>query len=271
MSLSEKEKSAIRKDERIEKCGLYFYPIEMSDYEMFLFCKDAITLRMGTLPVKYLAMDFMTALLNFEIDSIRQKGENAGLFDRVMRFLHLSLRIGYDAKTAADELVLAKEGDGVKIDKIALMQNGVKRDISPLAFSSKIRPLIAAQNGLELPNENDNIELVRAAEMKKELGESGVKLKSSADDLIASVAFQSRVREKDVLLWTVREFEARRRAIERDKRFMLCGVANMSGMVSFENGNPAPSWCLDALDDELGTMTLSELQDKMKGGVEGKS
>lgn len=271
MSLNFNERAAVRKDETIRKCGLNFYPIKMSDYEMFSACKDALTLRMGTLPAKYLSMDFLSALFALELSSIRQNGKNVGLFDRVMRLLHLSLRIGYDANEFLGQgLVLKKEDDDVKIEKIALTQDGETKYITPLQFSSKIRPLIAAQNGLELPDEKENIELVRAAEMRRKLAEGeSKKLKTSIGDLIASVAYLSGLREKDIYDFTVREFENRRAAIARDKRYMLCGQAEMSGMVSFKDGNPAPSWCFDALDDTLGTMTLEKLQDNMKG-VEGK-
>lgn len=267
MSLNLQEKVAIRKGESITKCGLVFYPIKMSDYELFTACKDALILRMSTLPAKYITKDYLSALFMLELDSIWREGKNVGLFDRAMRLLHISLRIGYDAKEfIGKQLTLEKDGDGIKITKIALTQDGETKYITPLQFSSSIRPLIAEMNGLELPNEKDNVDLVRAAEQKQHLEQNGkLCLKQSVDDLIASVAYQSRVRERDIYDWTVREFELRRNAIQRDKRYMLYGQAEMSGMVTFKDGNPAPSWCFDAIDESLGTMTLSQLQENMKG------
>ena len=76
---------------------------------------------------------------------------------------------------------------------------------------------------------------------------------------IASVAYQSGIRERDINEWTVREFENRRKAIQRDKRYQMYGTAELSGMVSFKKGNPAPCWEFDIKADECGTMPLSEI------------
>ena len=182
------------------------------------------------------------------------------------------MRIEYDAKEFARHGIALESKDGdVKIAKIAVTQNGKTVEITPRQFSSKIRPLIAAQNALELPNEKENIDLVRAAEKRKEIENRGkLQLKFSIDDLISSVAYQSRVTEKEIYEWTVREFENRKKAISRDKQFMLCGQAEMSGMATFSKGNPAPSWYFDVVDDSLGTVSFDELQKSMKG-VEQKS
>ena len=36
-------------------------------------------------------------------------------------------------------------------------------------------------------------------------------------------------------------------------------------MVTFKKGNPAPSWEFDVLDDSLGTVSLSELGNRVRG------
>lgn len=64
----------------------------------------------------------------------------------------------------------------------------------------------------------------------------------------------------------MREFENRRKAIERDKKYTLFGQAEMSGMVSFKNGNPYPSWCYDSIDESMGTMTTTALA-KQNGNI----
>ena len=141
---------------------------------------------------------------------------------------------------------------------------------TPLDFSTRFRQIIAEQNGLELPDEAENIALVQDNEKLKELNNKGKSLNVNLDDLIASVAYQSKVSEKEIMTWTVREFENRKKAIDRDKRFMLCGQAEMSGMVSFKSGNPAPSWQFDVLDNSLGTMESSKLQKTLSGVAEQK-
>lgn len=257
--------SAIRQGAPITLCGLTFYPILMENYEEFLSCKEAFTLRQGTLPAKYLSFDFLSALFVYDRDLIQDGEKAAGLFERVLRMLYLSLRIGYDLQKAAKSILL-QEG---RLSRLSFTQLGTTTEITPRMFADEIRPLIAMQNGLELPREEENVELVQAAEQKKTLSEIS-DLKMSTDDLIASVAYQSRVAEKEINGWTVREFENRRRAIDRDKRYMLCGSAEMSGAVTFKKGNPAPSWCFDRIDDSLGTIGTSELIKTLDGVAEQK-
>ena len=92
------------------------------------------------------------------------------------------------------------------------------------------------------------------------------KLKFDLDNLISSVAYLSHTDERTVDEWTVLQFERRNKAIQRDKQFMLYGQAEMSGMVSFKNGNPYPSWCFDRTDNlSPALLNLDEMQDKYKG------
>ncbi len=129
-------------------------------------------------------------------------------------------------------------------------------------ISTKIRSLIARQNGIELPDENESVDLAKAQAEMNELKNGAVKLNPSIDTLISSVAYNSRVSEREISDWTILEFENRRKAIERDKRYMLYSQAEMGGMVSFKKGNPYPSWCYDTIDETAGTMSLSQLQEQ---------
>lgn len=259
MSLSNTDKaSLIRRGLPITLHGLTFYPIKMSDYEQYIECKNALVLRMNSLPVKYQSKDYLSAIYALDMDSILEKGSPTGLFGSLMRFLYLSLRIGFEKM--GDELKIAeKEIDGCKVlDFLIVTQDGLQRTILPSVFSNEIRPLLAQMNGLELPDESDNIDLVRDIEELKSQKQS-VKLKANTNDLIASVAYLSHKSEREIDAWTVREFEARVSAIDRDKRYMLYAQAEMGGMVSFKNGNPVPSWCYDPIIDELENDGLEKI------------
>ena len=65
--------------------------------------------------------------------------------------------------------------------------------------------------------------------------------------------------------WNVRDFENRRRAIERELKYRLYAQAEMGGMVTFKHGNPYPSWCFDAADDTRGTMVFAERSKTLQG------
>lgn len=265
----EERKSKIRRGEPIEEFGLIFYPIKMSFYEQFTACKDALIVRLGTLPVKYQMKDYLNALFALELNSAESGGANAGFFSRLLRLLALSLRIdNFDVQDwLRNDLYVMQVGDGFEIARFTMTQGDKRVTLTPADFVTTIRPLIASQNGLELPDESENPELVLAQKQLEELKRANqVKLNVSVDSQIASVAYASHVREADIEDWTVREFDRRYKAIDREKRFMLYGQAEMSGMVSFPKGNPCPSWCFDAIDDARGTVDTTVLT-KQTGGV----
>ena len=183
--------------------------------------------------------------------------------------LGLSLRIdGLQGREFFEKNVLFRKTPNgeLEIDKLRITQNGNVVEISTLDFSTKIRNLIARQNGIELPDENENADLAKAQQEMGELKGSTIKLDQSIESLISSVAYNSKVSEREIDDWTVREFENRRKAIERDKKYTLYGQAEMSGMVSFKKGNPYPSWCYDSVDETAGTMSMTDLQ-KQNGDI----
>lgn len=265
----------VRCGQPIEAYGLTLYPIMMEDYTEYLLCKDALAVMQGSLPAKYLAMDFLSALFAMSMDEAEQKlppEERTAPFQRVISLFYLSLRSTPDeiAQIAADIEYRQVNENRVDISNIVIHQNGKEIDITPSLFSSKIRPLIAFQNGIDLPDEDTNPDLIRLSQ-KMYGHESNVKLKVDTDDLIASVAYLSSASVPDVMSWTVRDFEYRVRAIDRDKRYNVYASAEMSGMVTFKNGNPCPSWQYDVDYDKLGSSSLSDLGKKLQGaGVKQK-
>ncbi len=262
MGLSRSDKLfKIRNGEMMEACGLELYPIKMRHFEIFSSCKEALALRMSSLPVRMMTLDFLSAVFAMEIEALKVGAQNAGLFGRVMQLFYLALRVDIDRNTLAESIQCDANG---KLTAIKVWQNGKEHHISPYDFSCVIRPILAEQNGIELPNEQDNIDLVKSNDEKKALT-SFAKLKVNTDDLIASVAYQSRMSEREINDMTVREFEYRRKAIERDKRYMLYASAELSGMVKFKDGNPYQSWCFDSYGDELGTMGVAELGKALQG------
>lgn len=264
MSQSMQNKSIIRRGLPVSAFGLTFHPITMENYEIFLSCKDALTVRQGSLPVRYLSMDYLSALFALEQEKNTGSGKS-GFFAKTMKLLDLSLRIGSDNSLLYERILFEADNGLISLKGIKLMQENISVTISPRDYSDVIRPIIAELNGVELPDESHNIDLIRANEKKASLINQNVNLNVNIDDLIASVAYQSHLSEREIYDWTVREFENRKKAIERDKRYMLYAQAEMSGMVTFKNGNPAPSWYFDKIDESLGTMSLDDLGKQTQG------
>lgn len=265
----------VRCGQPIEAYGLTLYPITMSDYDEFLLCKDAFAIMQGSLPAKYLSTDFLSALFALSLDEAHDDTKpelRTAAFQRVIRLLYMALRsTDEEIQSIARDIAYKQINENtVAIDHIVIYQNGNTTEITPSLFSAKIRPLIAFQNGIQLPDEDTNPDLIKLHNKMHE-HDQPVKLIIDPDESIASVAYLSSCSVADLMDWTVRDYELRIHAIDRDKRYMLCGAAEMSGFASFKNGNPAPSWQYDMDVDALDTKSLSDLGKTLQGaGVRQK-
>lgn len=255
----------IRTGEPIEAFGLLFYPISMWHYEEYMACADTWKMRLSALPYPYCTMDYMNAMLAMDMDAAQnQKGTN-GYFARVLKLFSLATRTDGAELLQTDRILINRNGKIPLIEQMTVIQNGKSTTVTPGQFAA-IRRIIAEQNGLELPDEADNADL--AEQPRLTTGDSRFKEKFNMDDMISSVAYLSHVRDVEILDWTVREFENRRRAIDRDKHYMLYASAELSGMVKFPDGNPAQSWLLDTIDTHKGTVPLSKIAQNM--GIQNK-
>ena len=273
-----KKRESIIKGLPIRECGLDFFPITMEHYEDFIQCKDALLIRQSTLPVKYVSMDYLSAVFAMEVDALRERGGmgGGGMFAKIIHLLGLSLRIDMTNELLNDNIYYLNTGDSIEIEKLVLTQtdaDGEQRtaEITPFQFSSQIRPLIALQNRIELPDETENTELVSSYENKKNLESGGVILNPDIEDMKSTVAYLSGITDKELLSWTIRDFENRKRTIDRIEKHRAYRTAELGGMVSFKNGNPYPSLFFDPIDESFGTTSMVDFGKKLgdmgaKGG-----
>ena len=247
----------IRKGEPIDFKGLRIHPVTMDNYELFLDCSRVWTFRQSTMDFEYLKLSFIEAMWALEVDLKNKTGNSAGLFARLLLLLKISLRLdGEDGEIS--KMVFVDSKDERKFMFLRLSQGGHDVDVDAKMFDNELRPLIAEMNGLVLPNESENPDIVEA---ERDLNEKRViDIDTNTDTLIQSVAYQSHVRERDIYDWTVREFENRRRAIDRSRENLICAIAGTSGFIKFNNGNPVPSWCFDkAKGLSQGLRPISEM------------
>lgn len=254
-TLFNNRKSKIKKGEPLTEKGLIFYPITMKYYDEFQQHIQALIIRQGTLPVKYLSYDYLNAVAKLEFDN----GESTGILLSNIILLYMSLRIDIDFEEMSKSLILSVGDNGLNVQKIIVNQNGNIVELTSLDYSTIIRPLIAEQNGVEIPDESENIDIIKDFELLKEK-QSKNNLKIDNGDLIASVAAYEHIREKDIYEWTIREFEQKVKAITRIENYRIYTQAEMGGMVTFKSGNPVPSWCYDKIDNSYGTVEFSQIQ-----------
>lgn len=260
-------KAKIRKGEPITQefngVELTFYPITMTNYEEFLGLKNVLALRQSSLAAKYLMLSYFSALWAVDYDSVVATGKPIGLFERFIRLLYLCLRLGYKTDEIFKTLIFDHD-DPEKLTFIAITtEDGKTVRLTPQDISFVIRPLIAEQNGVELPDESFNPDLVATEEIMNK--DNAVKLEYDTDTLISSVAYLSGINESEINNWTVLQFERRREAIERDKFFTLYKAAELGGMVKFPQGNPYQSWCFDTKRTSSAVIALSDFQKTRQG------
>lgn len=239
---------SIRRGEPISKYGLIWHPVKMEHYEEFCAAKPALLLRQSTLPAKYAAMDFLSAVYAMDYDSITSTGKPIGNFYRLCLMLAMALRLPLEH---LDALIRIEAGNGRNIQSLIIQQESTIARITPAQFRS-IRQIIAEQNGETLPDESDNAELIQAEQEFAEIRSES--LEYDIDALLDSVAYNSGVSLDEIMQWTIRQFEIRRKTIRRDKLFSIYTQAEMSGMVKFTKGNPYPSYEFDRRKNGLDVL-----------------
>ena len=152
-NFTKNRRTLIRRGEPITESELTFYPITMDYYDVFIQCKNALILRQASLPVRYLSMDYLSALFTLEIDELKSGKGPSQVFLKVMTLLHLSLRIGLNVEELYKNIEVSIEKDKIRLKHILIKQNEKIVKFTPLDFSTRFRQIIAEQNGLELPDE----------------------------------------------------------------------------------------------------------------------
>ena len=252
---------------------LYLYPLTVKDYELLWSCESALTIRMATLPVTYAIMRYPEALFAIAIDGkdVVVNGDVVARANDWLRFLMLicaSLRIPLEQMRNAIGFNVDKN-DKRRLAFVTVKQfmeteeNLEALDVSDLL---ELREIIAKLNGRKLPDESENAELAQAdVDIRSQ---SGIRLDINLDSLLASVARDQRIRIKDLLPWTIYEFELIRSAIERERRFTVNGIGENSGMVKFPKGNPFPSIFFDKPAESSAVISASEFTSRINGAVQ---
>ena len=250
-------------DEKKTVNGINIYPIYMREYEQYAQAKQYWAQRQTFLPVKYLFKPFVVAMFDYCISREQAITKDAPkeCFFGLLKMLILALRLDVSLDDMFKKHVILRfENGNMTFDKIVFEQDGEEKSINASTFDI-IRTVVAEQNGIELPNESDNVEILRAYEEKKEYyreHSKARKLKISTEDLIETVAYLSNLRYDEILTWRVKEFERRERAIQRVEEYRAYANAELCGFTSFKKGNPCPSLFFDTVDEDLGTISLGD-------------
>lgn len=249
--------------------GLLIYPLTVKQYDAFMACESALTIRMSSLPVVYATKTYAQAMFSMCMDESLQDSPVRGCWAKFLWLLCKSLHIDEENLSVQVKHVVDK-GDKFNLTALIITQyTSEAENVIRLGASQigQIREIIAELNGRHLPDESENLELVQADEDIRLLNGT-VSLDVDTDDLIASVASYQRKRIYEIEEWTIWEFEKIRDAMERERRFTVTNIGEMSGMVKWERGNPFPSLFFNKKKENLGVVSAEAFQRRVSGAVQ---
>ena len=228
-----------------ELYGLQFSPLKMDVYPLWLSCSGALTLRMAALPARYAIKCYADALYTM----LRDKGD----MNYVMFKMLMGLSIGIP-EDKINECIL-DYGDREGLKSVVVRWGEYQGAFLPRQLN-EVRAAIAEMNGAELPDENDNPEIMQAEEDLKSLGKRQ-DLKLDLFDEFASVAAISNMRMEEIRNMTILEYSRLKRAHSRRLMYTVCAIAEGNG-TKFKGGNPAPNWMFDRIDPNHGLVDLKK-------------
>lgn len=243
---------AIDRYQTIEVEGLHLYPIRVMELDEFMLARPAIEFLQQSLPVTLISKPLLQAFYQMDFDAAAKGEPGTGLFFRSLLFLLLALRAG-EGKSAEERLglvsILPDERNQRKLKSVRI-QTGSRTfaDITPIQFQ-RLRPILAAQNGIELVSESANPELVQA---EKDLAEmKAPKLRYEAASVKASISLISGISDVEMDEWPVLRFQRQKDAVVRMMGYLNCGMAEAQG-AKWPHGNPYPSPLYDREIDYCG-------------------
>lgn len=254
MNIQNLSKSMVRKIQRyepIEAEGLTLYPICVREFEEFSTARPAIDFLQQSLPVALMSKPILQAFYRMELDAAERGEKSEGMIFKSILFLILAMRVRegeeIEERMNAVRIVPSRE-DPKRLERVLILTESGEKSITPAQFQ-RLRPILAAQNGIELVSENANPELVQAERDIAEL--NAPKLDFSLEAMKASISLLSGISDADMDDWSILRLMRQKDALQRIFGYLLCGAAEAQG-AKWKDGNPYPSPLFDRIRDSCG-------------------
>lgn len=250
-------RKSIAKYEPIEIDGLTLYPIKVEEYYEFLVARQSIEFMQQRLPIELMSEPLLSAY--FKLDSGQVEGvEPTGLFSSALLALALALRLNpgqsmENRLRAFENGVVVDPKDPTRLKGIRCYLNGEEMIVITPVMFQRMRPIIAAQNGIKLHSDLDNPELVDA---ENDLAGKSANLDMSVESFVTSAALVAGVDEKEVYNWEILKMHNRLDAAKRVIDYVVCGIGESQG-TKWKGGNPHPHpWFDKRKEGNAGLMPI---------------
>lgn len=247
----------INRYEPVETDGITLYPIRVEEYEDFLLAKPALEFLQQSLPVALMSVPILQAYYAMDIESVFDEQAPTGLLGSTLLLLALALRLGEGEepeKRIRRFRIVPYPNDTKRLRMIAFSTDGEEINTMTPAMFQRWKPIIAAQNGVELLPDDANPELVQAE--KDVLRKRSLNLDTNMESLVCGVATLSGAEEADIYSWPILKLQNRQNAIKRAMDYLICGVGESQG-TKWKLGNPCPHPFFDRVKEgSLGAIGL---------------
>lgn len=250
---------AVRRYKPIETEGLTLYPVRVDEYDAFLAARPALEALQQSFPVRLMSVPILAAMYRMDFEAVVLEGKpGSGLFSSAVLGLVLALRLGEGLDIERRLKMVSPRADPkdpARLVALEWMLNGEELcRLTPVQYQ-RLRPILAAQNGVRLWSDEANPDLVQA---EKDIGEaSAVQLDVTVEGKVCAVATLTGAEETDIYDWPILKLEHRADALKRAMDYMVCGIGEASG-TKWKTGNPAPHPFFERLRTESAAVTAIE-------------
>lgn len=226
----------------VEANGLTLWPVTVEHTYLFNAARAALDVVPMSLPVALISLPVLDAFYRLDLEEKQNTGMTRGLVGSVVLLLKLALRLGAitDEKSLACgvQIIPDEQKPGRLREIVFFDEYGDSISVSPATFQ-QIRPILAAQNGVDMPSDTANPEIL---EMERLMALKDMKdLDPKLTDKIIFVAQGSGVPEEEIWKWPILKLERHAALLRRRLDYLAVTTGQMSGMVKFTDGSPVPS------------------------------
>lgn len=242
----------IRAFEPIEAEGLTLYPIRVEEFDAFSHARGAIEFLQQSLPVTLLSKPLLQAYYSIELEAAARGEKSVGLLYEAILFLLMALRAGDGdeiEKRVERVRIVPREDDVTRLERLEFRLSDERvANITPVQFQ-RLRPILAAQNGIELLSDRANPDLVQAERDLAEL--NAPDLEFGLEQVLAAVALVSGCDEEEMGAWPILKLMLRKEALQRMMGYLACSMSAAAGG-KWKGGNPVPNPIFARVNDHAG-------------------
>lgn len=254
--LSAKMQKCINCYKPIETEGLVLYPFKTANYTEYAIARQAIGFTHQTLPFEYLSMPLLSAFYKIDIDHVARGESATGLFSAALIGIALALRLNRSEDEDGMEMikritVLHDLNDRTKLKGVLFVVDGIEEVvITPIQYE-RLRPIIAAQNGIEIRGVDENPELIEAEE--KLAAAHAPKLNFDSAQLVHAAAALTGRTEEEIYEWPILKLMDRLNSFKKVIDYAICGIGESQG-TKWKSGNPHPNPWLERIKGDTGAL-----------------